>query len=113
MLDVQQDMAQSEPTLPTLRTLTMLPLRDADVLLGFAERLYGTQSTIEARQALRRIDTYRRLLGLPLSISSMERIALRSTRSGEAARRIGVAAIGTARHSVVRRSNQGRLRLVG
>jgi hypothetical protein len=106
-------MAQSEPTLPTLRTLAMLPLRDADVLLGFAERLYGTQSTIEARQALRRIDTYRRLLGLALTISSMERIAVRSTQRGEATRRSGVAAVGTARHSVVRQHNRGRLRLVG
>jgi len=106
-------MAQFEPTLPTLRSLVMLPLRDADVLLSIAERLYGTQSAIEARWALRRIDTYRRLLGLPLSISSMERIAVRSTQRGEATRRGGLAAIGTARHSVVRPYHQARLRLVG
>ena len=106
-------MAHSEPTLPPLRTLALLSLRDADVLLGFAERLYGAQSTIEARWALRRIDTYRRLLGLPLSISSMERIAARSTQRGEPARRGGMAAIGTARHSVVKQHNHGRLRLVG
>jgi len=106
-------MAQSEAMIPTLRTLAMLPLRDADVLLGFAERMYGTQATIEARQALRRIDTYRRLLGLPLTISSMERIAVRSTQRGEATRRSGVAVVGTARHSVMRQYNRGRLRLVG
>lgn len=106
-------MAQSEPTLPTLRTLAMLPLRDADVLLGFAERLYGTQATIEARWALRRIDTYRRILGLPLSISSKERIAARFIQRSEATRRSDMAAIGTERHSVVRPHNHGRLRLVG
>jgi hypothetical protein len=96
-------MAQSEPTLPTLRTLSMLPLRDADMLLGIAERLYGTQTTIEARQALRRIDTYRRLLGLPLSIRAMERMAIKSTRRAEALQRIGVEPAGTERHSVVQR----------
>jgi hypothetical protein len=106
-------MAQSEPTLPTLRTLAMLPLRDADMLLSFAERLYATQITIEARWVLRRIDTYRRLLGLPLSISSMERIAVRSAQPGEVTRRAGMAAIGTARHSVVGQHNRGRLQLVG
>jgi hypothetical protein len=106
-------MDQFGPTLPTLRTLTMLQLRDADILLSVAERLYGTQSTIEARCALRRIDTYRRLLGLPLSISSMERIAVRSAQRGEVTRRAGMAAIGTARHCVVRPYHQARLRLVG
>jgi hypothetical protein len=106
-------MAQLEAMLPTLRTLAILPLRDADMLLSIAERLYGAQSTIEARWALRRIDTYRRLLDLPLSISSMERIATRSTQRGEPARRGGMAAIGTARHSVVKQHNHGRLRLVG
>ena len=106
-------MAQSEAMLPTLRTLAILPLRDADVLLGFAERLYGTLSTIEARQAFRRIDTYRRLLGLPLSISSMERIAARSIQRGDLSRRSGTSTVGTARHSVVRHHNRGTLRLVG
>jgi hypothetical protein len=105
-------MAQSEPTLPTLRTLAMLPLRDADMLLSFAERLYATQTTIEARWALRRIDTYRRLLGLPLSISSMERIAARSIQRGESFRRGAVAEIGTVRHSVARQHNHVKLRLV-
>jgi len=81
----------------------MFPLRDADMLLSFAERLFGTQTTIEARQALRRIDTYRRLLDLPLSISSMERIAVRSARRAEALHRIRVEPAGTGRHSVVRR----------
>lgn len=106
-------MAQPEPTLPTLRTLALLSLRDADVLLGFAERLYGAQSTTEARWALRRIDTYRQLLGLPLSISSMERIAARSIQRGEPICRGTVAAVGTARHSVARQNNQAKLRLVG
>lgn len=106
-------MAQSEPTLPTLRTLAMLPLRDADMLLSFAERLYGTQTTIEARWALRRIDTYRRLLGLPLSISTMERVAARSHQRNEFIRRSVVGVIGTARHGVVRPHNQVKLRLVG
>jgi len=104
-------MAQSEPTLPTLRTLMMLPLRDADMLMGFAERLYGTQTTIEARQALRRIDTYRRLLGLPLSISAMERTAIRSIRRDEACRRSSAEAVGTQRHSVVKRYERAMLRL--
>lgn len=102
-------MAQLEPTLPPLRTLALLSLRDADVLLGFAERLYGAQSTIEARWALRRIDTYRRLLGLPLSISSMERIAARSAQRSEPTRRASILAMGTARHSVVKQHGQGRL----
>jgi hypothetical protein len=106
-------MAQFEPTLPTLRTLALLPLQDADILLSVAERLYGIQSTFEARCALRRIDTYRRLLGLPLFISGMERIAARSTRNGGPARRSGMAAIGTARHSVMRLNHPAQLRLVG
>lgn len=106
-------MPQFEPTLPTLRTLALLSLRDADVLLGFAERLYGAQSTIEARWALRRIDTYRRLLGLPQSISGIERLAARSIQRGETGCRATVIAIGTARHGVVRQSNQAKLRLVG
>jgi hypothetical protein len=100
-------------TLPTLRTLSMLPLRDADVLLSFAERLYGAQSTTEARQALRRIDTYRRLLGLTLSIRSMERMAARSIQRGDIGRRGGASAVGTTRHSVVRGYTRGWLRLVG
>ena len=106
-------MAQFEPAIPTLRTLSLLPLRDADILLSFAERLYGTQSTVEARCALRRIDTYRRLLTLPLSISGMERIAVRSTQRSEPMQRRSAAAIGTERHSVVRPYNQRRLQLVG
>jgi predicted nuclease with RNAse H fold len=104
-------MAQSEPTLPTLRTLAMLALRDADMLLSFAERLYATQTTIEARWALRRIDTYRRLLDLPLSISSMERIAARSIQRGEHLRRGTVSVIGTARHSVAKQYDHRWLRL--
>lgn len=106
-------MAQFEPMLPTLRTLTMLPLRDADILLSVAERLYGTQSTFEARCVLRRIDTYRRLLTLPPSISGMERIAVRSIQRTEPIQRRSTTAIGTARHSVVRPYDQRRLRLVG
>lgn len=104
-------MAQSEPTLPPLRTLSMLPLRDADMLISFAERLYGTQSTIEARQALRRVDTYRRLLGLPLSISAMERIAIRTARQREILERSSAKASGTARHSVLRRYERALERL--
>ena len=104
-------MDQSEPTLPTLRTLSMFPLRDADMLLGIAERLYGAQTTVEARQALRRIDTYSRLLGLPLSVSSMERIAARSNQRGELIRRGTVSVIGTARHSVARQHDHRWLRL--
>lgn len=100
-------MAQSEPTLPTLRTLAMLPLRDADILLSFAERLYATHSTIKACWALRRIDTYRRHLGLPSSILGMERIAARSTQRREPARRGSMLAMGTARHSVVRQHDHG------
>lgn len=91
----------------------MLPLRDADMLLGFAERLYGTQTTIEARWAFRRIDAYRRILGLPPSISAMERVMLRSDRRGEAYQRSGADAAGTARHSVVRRPEGGLWRLAG
>lgn len=106
-------MAQFEPILPTLRTLVMLPLRDADMLLSIAERLYGTQSTIEARWALRRIDTYRRLLGLPLSISGMERIATKSTQRGGTARLTGMQTIGTARNNVVGGYNRARQRLAG
>lgn len=106
-------MAQSEPTLPALRTLAMLPLRDADVLLNFAERLYGSQSTIEARKAFRRIDTYRRLLGLPISIGAMERSAIKSARRDEAFQRSGASADGTARHSVLWRDVGALRRLAG
>lgn len=111
--DVHWIMAQFEPTLPTLRTLATLSLRDADMLLSLAERMYATHSTIEARWALRRIDTYRRLLGLPCSILGMERIAAKAVRHNEHARRSGLAAMGTARHSVVRPAAQKRLRLAG
>lgn len=104
-------MAQHEPTLPPLHTLAMLPLRDADILLSFAERLYVTQATFEAHCALRRIDTYRRLLTLPPSISGMERIAARSAQRGDLSRRSSLAAMGTARHSVVRQYDHGGLRL--
>ena len=106
-------MAQSDPTLPILRTLSMLPLRDADMLLSFAERLYCTQATSEARWALRRIDTYRHLLGLPPSISSMERLAIKSTQRGGTARPAGRQTAGTARNSAVERYNLARQRLAG
>lgn len=91
-------MAKSDLTLPALRTLSVLPLRDADMHLSFAERLYGTQSTVKARQTLRRIDTYRRLLGLPLSICAMERNAIKSARQDQAIQRIGAEPVGTGRH---------------
>jgi hypothetical protein len=95
-------MAQSDPTLPTLRTLSVLPLRDADMLLSFAERLYGTQSTIEAHQTLRRIDTYRRLLSLPLSIGAMERNAIKSAQRDQAIQRVDEESVGTGRHCVMK-----------
>ena len=104
-------MIQSEPTLPTLRTLSLLSLRDADMLLSIAERLYGTHTTIEARWALRRIDTYRRLLGLPLSISGMERIAIKSTQRARIAGPIGMRMAATERNSIVGRYNPARQRL--
>lgn len=99
-------MIQSEPTLPTLRTLFLLPLRDTDTLLGIAERLCGTQTTIEARWALRRIDTYRRLLGLPVSISAMERTAIKSARRDEALQRGGARSTSSARHVGMERYNR-------
>jgi hypothetical protein len=89
----------------------MLPLRDADMFLRFAERLYGTQTNVEARRALRRIDTYRRLLALPLSISAMERTVIRSTRRDEAGERSGAETAGTERHSVVKRYESAIWRL--
>ncbi len=104
-------MAQSETMLPALRTLAMLPLRDADMLLHAAERMYGTQSAIEARQALRRIDTYRRLLGLPRSIGAMERAAIKSARRDEAILGSGAQADGTARHRVLRQPERTKWRL--
>lgn len=104
-------MTQFEPKLPTLRTLAMLPLRDADMLMSFAERLYGSQTTIEARQALRRIDTYRRLLGLPLSIGAMERNAIQSARRDEGVQGSRALADGTMRHRVVRRHERAMWRL--
>lgn len=91
----------------------MLPLRDADVLTSFAERLYGSQTSIEARQALRRIDTYRRLLGLPLSINAMERAAIRAVRDNESSQRTSMKATGTARHSVFNQHGRALKRLAG
>ena len=94
-------MSQHEPTLPTMHTLATLSLRDADSLLNFAERLYDTQSSVEALWALRRIDLYRRLLGLPMSLSAMQRSLAKPTRRSEPLQRNRTQATGTARHRVV------------
>jgi len=65
-------MHMSRSALPTLRTLAALPARDADMLLGSAERLYLAQPGHAQRKALRRIAVYRRVLGLPPSMGLMQ-----------------------------------------
>ncbi|WP_146056414.1 hypothetical protein [Methylobacterium sp. V23] len=65
-------MRMSQSALPALHTLAVLPARDADMLLGSAERLYLAQPGEEQRKALRRIAVYRRVLGLPPSMQLMQ-----------------------------------------
>ena len=97
---VHPGLSQHDPTLPGMHTLATLSLRDADSLLGFAERLYDKQTSVDAGWALRRIDLHRRLLNLPLSISAMHRRFSRSTQRGEPLQRHRMQANVTARHSV-------------
>ncbi|KQO72743.1 hypothetical protein ASG63_17115 [Methylobacterium sp. Leaf94] len=65
-------MHMSRSALPALQTLAALPARDADMLLGSAERMCRAQSGREQQKALRRIAVYRRVLGLPPSMQLMQ-----------------------------------------